>query len=42
MTTALTSLLAENATPSPILMGLVAFGTLLLALFVVSRFNKDR
>jgi hypothetical protein len=34
--------LAENATPAPLLMGFVAFGTLLLALFIVTRWNKDR
>ena len=42
MTTGLTALLAENATPAPLVMGLVAFGTLLLALIIVTRFNKDR
>jgi hypothetical protein len=44
--TSLTMLLAEettkNATPEPIVLGLVAFGSLLLALFIVTRFNKDR
>jgi hypothetical protein len=47
MTSALLSVLAEteetkNATPEPVLLGLAAFGTLLLLLFLVSRFNKDR
>lgn len=46
MTTALPQVLpqvlAENATPSPILLGLFAFGTLLAALLLVSRWNKDR
>jgi hypothetical protein len=45
MTTALSSVLADsatNATPAPLLLGFVAFGTLLLALFIVSRWNKDR
>lgn len=44
--TVLSSLLAEatakNATPAPLLLGLTAFGVLLVALFLVTRFNKDR
>lgn len=44
--TAVAALLAEEegkrAVPAPILLGLVAFGSLLLALFLVTRFNKDR
>jgi hypothetical protein len=32
----------ENATPEPLLIGGVAFGALMLALFIVTRFNKDR
>jgi hypothetical protein len=46
MTSAIAALLAEstteNSTPEPVVLGLVAFGTFLLALFIVSRFNKDR
>ena len=43
--TALTSLVAEttqNATPEPWVLGVTAFGILLVALFLVTRFNKDR
>ena len=32
----------HNATPEPLLVGGAAFGALLLALFIVTRFNKDR
>jgi hypothetical protein len=32
----------HNATPEPLLIGGAAFGTLLLALFIVTRLNKDR
>jgi hypothetical protein len=46
MTSAIAAVLAEsttkNATPEPIVLGLVAFGTFLVLLFIVSRFNKDR
>ncbi len=46
MTTMIAAVLAEstteNATPVPILMGVVAFGTLIAALIIVTRFNKDR
>ncbi len=46
MTSAIAALLAEstteNPTPAPAVLGLVALGTLLLALFIVTRFNKDR
>ncbi len=48
MTSALAAVLTEttehveNKTPEPILLGLFAFGALLLLLFLVSRFNKDR
>jgi hypothetical protein len=46
MTTMIAGLLAEstsaNATPEPLVLGLVAFGTLITALLIVTRFNKDR
>ncbi len=46
MTSVIAAVLAEstveNATPEPLLVGGAAFGALLLALFIVSRFNKDR
>lgn len=44
--TSVTALLAEaearNATPKPIVMGLLAGGILLLLLIIVTRFNRDR
>ncbi len=46
MTSVIAAVLAEstteNATPEPVLLGIGAFATLLLALFIVTRFNKDR
>jgi len=46
MTSVLAAVLAEssveNATPEPLLIGGCAFAGLLLALFIVTRFNKDR
>jgi len=46
MTSVIAVLLAEstveNATPDPRLIGGAAFGGLLLALFIVTRLNKDR
>lgn len=44
----LTTVLAEATTteettvPQPLLLGLIAFGILALALFLVTRLNKDR
>jgi hypothetical protein len=46
MTSMIAAVLSEatehNATPEPLLIGGAAFGGLLLALFIVTRFNKDR
>jgi hypothetical protein len=46
MTSLLGTVLAEahveNATPAPWVLGAAALGTLLLALLIVTRFNKDR
>jgi hypothetical protein len=32
----------ETSVPQPIVMGLIAFGVLALALFLVTRLNRDR
>ena len=32
----------ETTVPQPLVMGLIAFGILALALFLVTRLNKDR
>ena len=45
MLTSMPALLAEatkNATPNPLVVGLTAGAVLVLLLFVVTRFNKDR